>query len=531
VGQLIPEDLSLDAIANRAEREVVAAFCDQLLDSWFVIPNLGMRSEERDHEADIVLLHHDLGVVVVEVKGHRMAIRDGVWVGEEGTPLKPQPIDQAKRNAYELRRHLRKLPGLEHVEVEYGIALPNTREVLGGLPIEIVPAQVLAAPDLLEANDAIEELALARHHSRVLGREEMEAIVGHLCPDADFSWDPEARVRSTRHRLRQLCDSQIAVLTPLAQNRRVVVRGGAGTGKTRLALAWTQQAWVGGDRVLLTCFNEPLAEALRAELPEDDDDLTVGPFLRLALALPGMPHLAVPADADAVWWDTVATGHLHTHWPLIGATYDTIVVDEAQDFSPAWLAQLQALLDPDGRRRFLMVADEGQGLYERGFAFPDPDDGWVRAELVSNCRNAAPIARILRRRLGGAPAPPMSPEGLGVSWREADHLDAVTALVDAELERLEDEGRDPSGVCVATFHTTVRDQLRRQLDLCPWEARRDGSVVCENVHRLKGLEFDTVILAGPDDEDDLAVLYVGVSRAVSELVVVGPRPLAARLDL
>ena len=84
---------------------------------------------------------------------------------------------------------------------------------------------------------------------------------------------------------------------------------------------------------------------------------------------------------------------------------------------------------------------------------------------------------------------------------------------------------------VGTFHTAVRDRLRADLDLAPWEDRSSGRVVCENVHRLKGLEFDTVILASPDDEDDETVLYVGVSRAVSELVVVGPEALARRLGL
>ena len=125
----------------------------------------------------------------------------------------------------------------------------------------------------------------------------------------------------------------------------------------------------------------------------------------------------------------------------------------------------------------------------------------------------------------------MSPDGLGVRWHAANDLDAVAALVDAELERLGDEGRDLNGVVVATFRTAVRDRLRAELDLVRWEDRVDGAVVCENVHRLKGLEFDTVILASPADEDDETKLYVGVSRAVSELVVIGPEPLAQRLGI
>ena len=93
------------------------------------------------------------------------------------------------------------------------------------------------ANDLQEANDAIEELALSRGQSDCFIREQMEAIVDHLCPDADFAWDPDALVVATRAlALGGACDAQIAVLKPLAQHRWVVVRGGAGTGKTRLAL-------------------------------------------------------------------------------------------------------------------------------------------------------------------------------------------------------------------------------------------------------------------------------------------------------
>jgi hypothetical protein len=55
-----------------------------------------------------------MGVVVVEVKGHRVGIRDGIWIGQEGTPLKPQPLDQAKNNSMALQRLIRReIPGLE----------------------------------------------------------------------------------------------------------------------------------------------------------------------------------------------------------------------------------------------------------------------------------------------------------------------------------------------------------------------------------------------------------------------------------
>ncbi len=535
MGRIIPADFPMEQLANNAERTVVNSFITGLFSNWLIIPSVGVRDVDGQHETDIVLIHPDMGVVLVEVKGHRVSIREGIWYGQEGTPLNPQPIKQALDNAKTLERLIRRnVEGLERLEVVFGLAFPNTREINGDLTPDINPAQVLVASDLLEPDDHIERMAHSRTvWNRALTAEQIEAIVALLRPDAEFRWDAEARTTATREALQQLCEAQISSMVSLAQNRRVLVRGGAGTGKTHLGVLWARHAWRQQDRVLLTCYNDPLAESLIDAIGFDpDESLTVGPFIRTVLAMPGMPELIIPPDADQHWWETEALGHLVRHWPQIGARFDTIIIDEAQDFSPAWIALLQALLDPDGRRRVMLLADEGQGIYERGFVFPQAEDGWVQVELASNFRNARPIARVLRSHLGGAPSPVQSPEGLGVVWIEASDADAVENAVDAELQRIiENEGRSPAGVCVGTVRSGVRDHLRNALNLVRWEDRHEGQVVCENVHRLKGLEFDTVILAAAKDCEDEALLYVGVSRAVSELIVVGPREFADRLGL
>lgn len=104
-------------------------------------------------------------------------------------------------------------------------------------------------------------------------------------------------------------------------------------------------------------------------------------------------------------------------------------------------------------------------------------------------------------------------------------------IVDEEIDRiLEQELRDRRQVCIATFRTRVRDELRATLGLGTWEERAEF-IVCENVHRLKGLEFDTVILVADEPIPDPSLLYVGVSRAVSELIVVAPDEVCRQLDL
>lgn len=534
MGRLVPEDFDVAAMGDEAERRVVRACETALSDGWFVLPNVVLKGRTRDFELDVVLVHRTFGVVDLEVKGHRPEIRQGTWYAH-GAAMDKQPLKQAHENAYELRSRLRSLDGLNRMRVAYGVALPNAGEVLGALGPDAKPEQVICEPAFDDWADVIERLAITVT-STVLDDDDVEAIVRYLRPDVDFELVPDAQAAYARRRLDELCATQVKALETLDRNPRAVVLGAAGTGKTRLAEGWVRRALADDRRVLFTCYNEPLAAAVAARLPEFDE-LTVGPFLRLALGLPGMEPLPVPADADHDWWTYIVPGHLAAGWDAVTAEFDTIVVDEAQDFSPEWLAMLARLLPADGSGRLLVVGDPAQELYVRGWSVPAPGDGWAVCELVTNCRNAQQIARLLRRRLGGAPAPAVAPEVVDVRFKPvgAGDADAVVAGVRAELEwLLEDEGRSPSSIAVLTFRGAVRDLLHDELGLARWEERESGAgevrVLGENVHRVKGMEFDAVILvADAEVSDDL--LYVGVSRAVSELAVVAPADVGERLGL
>jgi superfamily I DNA/RNA helicase len=121
-----------------------------------------------------------------------------------------------------------------------------------------------------------------------------------------------------------------------------------------------------------------------------------------------------------------------------------------------------------------------------------------------------------------------------VVFHSATDIDNVAAVVEAEIERIvEDDLRDPTRIGIVTLHAEDRDQLRDRLDLVAWDDRGDGAVVCETFRRAKGLEWDTVILVAPRPTDgaEMTPLYIGVSRAVSELIVVGSPEVADRLGL
>ena len=537
MGLLVPADFDLRTIENGDEREVVSRLVDGLTDGWLIFPNVTFQSD-RHHEIDVVLLHEGQGVVHLEVKGHRVYVQAGEWYSRQGR-MKPQPFSQAKTNAFALRNELKdRWPGVfDHFPVRFGVAFPNTTELRGHLPPDIKRSQLFLAPDLEDPQNAIDLLLAGARVGARFTVEQMNGIIKYLKPDADFSWDPEARIRMHRQRMEAICASQVRALERLDANRRVVVTGGAGSGKTRLALAWARRASISrNERVLVTCFNEPLADQIQTHL-DGYEGVVAGAFLTVARSFEGMPHLEEPsemtADEASTFWNKTVIGHLHSNWPAITQKFDTIIIDEAQDFSPAWIAQLESLLDEDGPRRLMMVADSGQEIFSRGFRMPQPDDGWTLCELVNNCRNSHQIARLLRTFLGGAPAPEVGPETIGIDFVEASTIEVVSKVKEI-LERQSDNGSGllaPVGRKVVLVPSVkLRDTLRVELGLGSWD-ERGTKTVCETERRMKGTEFDTVILVDPEYRMDDRALYIGISRAINQLFVVGPKELGQRLRI
>ena len=521
----------MSSLKNDAERVVVQTLVDRLTDGWLVLPSVGLSDDDRDREMDVVVAHPRDGLAVVEVKAHRPTIRDGLWHANGG-PMGPQPHEQARENAYALRRRIRAFhPTLARVRVEYAVAFPNVAEIRGHLPVDVDRTQVLTSTDLDDCLDAIERMVMRRSGSP-LGDFGIEKLVELLRPNCEFRYDPEALARHARARLDELCARQTQALESLDLNRRVCVTGAAGTGKSRLAAAWARRSLLRDERVLLTCFNIPLAESFRQRLGESDQ-LRIGAFHEVALALDGMPPLDIPDTASREWWDTVEIAHLHVHWHEITDRFDTIIVDEAQDFRPAWIDLLERLLDRAGPRCLLLLADTSQEVYVRGFEVPLADDGWTRAELTGNCRNTSDIASLLHHSFGGAVAPIGGPESEDVRWIEAADLDAISDAVGDALDHLEDREHAASTVLVATIRSAVRDRLRQDYAFVAWDEGDPMAIVCENVHRIKGLEYDHVLLVAHDPDGDVPddLLYVGASRAVMSLTVIGSPAVGDRLGI
>ncbi|HEY3144690.1 MAG TPA: ATP-binding domain-containing protein [Acidimicrobiales bacterium] len=219
-------------------------------------------------------------------------------------------------------------------------------------------------------------------------------------------------------------------------------------------------------------------------------------------------------------------------WLIAGTpqTYGHIVVDEAQDLSAL---ALRALARRCPGRSMTVLGDLAQATGPAAQSSWEAVTGLLggpanaqRVDLDLGYRVPAPIMEVANRLLAVAapdvvPCRSVRPDGAPPLMVRAEGEQALMAEVHAAAARLAAEWSS-LGIIVPD----ELDVLRRDLP---------GTVI--RPMEAKGLEFDAVLVVEPDavawDRDDpargLRLLYVALTRAVQELVVVHARPLPAAL--
>ena len=174
----------------------------------------------------------------------------------------------------------------------------------------------------------------------------------------------------------------------------------------------------------------------------------------------------------------------------------------------------------DGVALTIAVTDTGIGIAPGALAnifseFEQADPSMTRRHAGTGLGLA--ISRHLAEAMGGGIAA-QSQLGAGSTFTLRLVLEASrqTGTIGQALEPLRSAKR-------------VLLMLEESIEGCPlvrWSDRSEDAVLCETVHRTKGLERTAVILVDMSNEPDKMLMYVGVSRAVSVLRLVGPSALA-----
>lgn len=535
---------------NRWEKEVLNQLKLQLPHDWVVVSNVtwaakGENGYVSDGQSDFVVLVPGSGMVIVEVKGSRE-----IWIDDDGkwyrsdpgggkVLVSTSPPEQAMSNMHQLANIVKqngdwlKFPGRYSWLVVYPNGIANQVPVLFDASTLVTSRHMNALVSSIRKS--LEQRGF-EGRSQMFDHDVVEKVAMVLTsrPFSIIKADSQVDVRDDIKDIDNLTRQQFAALRGIFELPRVAVTGPAGSGKTLLAI-WRLQAVIeAGKRALYVCFNTKLAEILRRRNPEHAGSITsVDKFFS------GMcPSLRCGADASTFFREVlpaealdVAAGYTEA------AKYDTIIVDEGQDFSEFQLYALNELLRRD-ESEWLIFTDRRQDLFQMRSG--DTFGAEVIFKLYHNCRNTSRVNGATNSYLGKQPidSMPGMPDGEPPTVLQCSSRETI-AMKAWELAKQWNTDR---GVVILSPYTLDNSSMANSrkghgLELSEnlADISKSGIVYFSTIRSFKGIESPAIILIDADIPSELESsafrfedLYVACTRPTARMAILSKNPAAIR---
>lgn len=537
--EALPSSVRAD-LRRRAEVAVYEALVAQLSDPWVVfysVPWIGWDrpgSRRADGEADFVVAHPGLGFIAIEVKGGEVKVGREGWVSIDRAGVTHKikdPFQQASRSKHILQDKIRQSRAWRGKWVcsAHAVIFPDVEKLRSDLRPHAPADIVIPRDELPNLGHRLREIAEAAQQAGGQAQEDGRLLVSvliDLVARSIFLRNPlRYQLEDEEAEILRLTEAQFDILYQLKNFRRAAISGCAGSGKTMLAVEKARRLARLGQRVLLTCYNRPLADHL-AKATEADEGLDVHSFHSLCLAAADQAGVSISVGDDLPGrvfekdYPEALFEAMTTHREL---AYDAVLVDEGQDIRGGWWAALESCLSEPKTSTFYVFFDDNQTLY------PDtcvPSDLPVFA-LSANVRNTRQIVGTLR------PLHPSGPqiEARGPTGRSIEAIACSSQTAKRELERVLGrlvaiESVQPRDIVVLSLRAAEQSyaldaKLPGNLRIGKQPAER--TVLIETVRRFKGLESAVAVVVDLDSltPDDKELLYVALSRARSHLVLLG----------
>ncbi len=518
--------------ALRREMETLALLADALPDAYTVYHAVHWTRLEQGYS-----VYGEIDFVVVNQAGSLLLIEQKSGFLEEGEDgLKKRYAEKSKsvpmqmaRSVAAFQSKLYARPGCRDVHLESLLYCPDYQ-----------------VRQLETAGIAPERIVDARR------RDQLAAIIARILPPGDADQAHPDTLRQVHRFLRDIVQLETDVSALIGRARSLVTRiagglahwarqlefepyrlrvtGTAGSGKTQLALSEYRAAIDRGLRPLYLCYNRPLADHFHLIAPPGGLACTLHMLCDQRLRATGkIPDFNRPDAFDALLAGAAALP-VEPDW-----LFDTLIVDEGQDFTEDWRDLALRHLKPEGRA--LWLEDPLQNLYGRA---PVALTGWVRLNANSNFRSPRSVVRMLQNLL---------PEEFRIEARGALHAAELVVLTYRDAAELIQqvkegirqclaEGYKKADIAVVSYSGREKSLLFPYTQLGPHSLKTftghydllgqplysDGDVLLESVYRFKGQAAPAIVFAEIDFEqlDERAVrkLFVGATRAMMKLVLV-----------
>lgn len=388
---MYPKNIS-EYMPTDSERIVYQELKNQLPDSFDVFYSVNWTSYENGRltksESDFVVVSPDYGFLCLEVKGGSgIRVEDNVWYVEDATHgdrrLSISPYDQAEKSMYFFSRSFSNKYNMKYQGI-FGAAVVFPFYPVGD-DVELDNRDRTCTIDSNDLNQLYSKIKKiyrlwggSSYGRRFYPKSQNDAFLELVRERIAISAAAGALVKYKEQQLDVINRVQDNYIYFLSNIRQFFIRGGAGTGKTWIAMKMAKkEAQNNNGHVLFLCTSSKLASEIKRQIGNEVEVKDVISFFR-----------EVTHDFDTLQ-APLYQGILNLLNPEI-RRYDAIFVDEAQDFSSEWAQVIKKVLVNPETSRLGVFYDDVQVLrkdsFDNGFGIKEPP-----YLLHENIRNTANI--------------------------------------------------------------------------------------------------------------------------------------------
>lgn len=539
---------------SSGEKEVFNYFDKKAPSDWIVLHSFRLPKHLKVvfGESDFIVVAPNYGVFTLEIKSGGVGYdgTDWLFINREHKVSKKHrgPFEQARDGMFEVEKIITQKLGDQYsrTKILYGYGVIFTDE--DNFPVESItedePWRLIqnnVEKDYVTfikrlTNNFRKELSeLKKWQPDSIDKTDADKIVNALRPSIECVAPLKSFLDRSEEDIISLTEQQFNCLVDVEENDRVVVQGGAGTGKTIIALEDARRASEMDKKVAVICFNTNLAKKIRQSV--DDKNITVQSFHALLTKICkdkiGQEDKTVSEYYTDILPQTACSVLDKTDFEK----YDKLIVDEFQDLcTPNYLDCFDKILKG--------------GLFEGNFTFYgdfarqaifDPQSSlevlkgrtfYANKKLTVNCRNTRNIGNELINVTGYEDKHYLlSISGEPVEYFSWEDPDAEKALLQQKISELRKKGIDSKSIVILS--PRVREKsvvgLYDKMGMIIGNYGEDPNsyyAMFSTIQSFKGLESEVVILADIESYSDAPLMYVGLSRARSKMIVLESKAAA-----
>lgn len=365
--------------STATEREMYYAFRDQLPEKMQVFYSVrwfetSADNKRVDSECDFLIFDPSFGYITIEVKGGTgITIEDGEWYlienydGVSGSKrkLKQSPYKQTELSMrhfynYFVEEFNQTFRGV------YGCAVAFPRYAVGESLGHEAPKEItIDLNDMSNLKQKVNEIfhywRNRRNISIPFSAEQRQRFINSVNKRISLSAAAGALIPIKKKQFEKINYLQESILDILYHYHQVQIIGGAGTGKTYIGIKKAVRDCEMGKRVLVLCCNEDLANNIRELLPMNEN-IQCKDYSGLMRDILGAEYDSAPLNVNGC----------HCCFDALAERdgiekYDSIIVDEAQDFDVDMGLSVRFLLKDDTESDLYVFYDENQNVFAQNF--------------------------------------------------------------------------------------------------------------------------------------------------------------------